>query len=133
DRLLSYRSDKISVHYNRLLCSKAAECGKRLPAVFNNQCDPWIEPTHGTVDEIIEVVKACPSGALSYQLPSQNIRHEVNEDSSIILEESGPYHVTNAELRDTNWNAGASRKKYSLCRCGASKNKPFCDGSHKTD
>ncbi len=51
-------------------------------------------------------------------------------DVGIEVEKNGPYHVTNIPL-DAEFNgAGASRAKYSLCRCGLSKNKPFCDGSH---
>ena len=46
---------------------------------------------------------------------------------------NGPYVVSGRiELTDTTWGRGASKEQFTLCRCGASKNKPFCDGSHWT-
>jgi CDGSH-type Zn-finger protein len=57
-------------------------------------------------------------------------QHLTGGDVRIEVEKNGPYHVANIAL-DAEFNgAGASRAKYSLCRCGLSKNKPFCDGSH---
>ena len=130
DEVLTYEGDKITVHYNKLLCSKAAVCGRQLGAVFDITRDPWIDPDRGLVRQIIEVIRSCPSGALSYNLPGQEVRHALLRDSSIVLEKNGPYHVRNIALENTEWPAGACQKKYTLCRCGASKNKPFCDGSH---
>lgn len=47
------------------------------------------------------------------------------------MTKDGPYAVEGAvELVDGQWAQGASKARYTLCRCGASKNKPFCDGSH---
>lgn len=130
DMTQSYEGQKISVLYNRLLCSKSSECGRRLDRVFDTKRDPWIEPDQGSVDEIVAVVCACPSGALSYQVSGAPIRHEVEQCSVIEVESNGPYHVRNVSLAAGEWCSGACENKYSLCRCGASKNKPFCDGSH---
>ena len=130
DMTLSYEGQNISVLYNRLLCSKSSECGRRLNRVFDTKRDPWIEPDQGSVDEIVAVVCACPSGALSYQVNGRPIRHEVEQGSVIEVENNGPYHVRNISLIAGEWCSGARENKYSLCRCGASKNKPFCDGSH---
>jgi hypothetical protein len=92
--------------------------------------EPWIDPDAATVDEIIAVVKACPSGALSYSMG--NVDHPQGTDEpSIMIAENGPYVVSGAvEMVDTTWGEGVSKTHYTLCRCGASKNKPFCDGSH---
>ncbi|MBC5823419.1 MAG: CDGSH iron-sulfur domain-containing protein [Candidatus Eremiobacteraeota bacterium] len=47
------------------------------------------------------------------------------------VSKNGPYRITGgADLKDDTWGEGASREHYALCRCGHSKNKPFCDGSH---
>jgi CDGSH-type Zn-finger protein len=52
-------------------------------------------------------------------------------EPTIVVERNGPYRVSGGvELNDAEWCAGASREHYTLCRCGASRNKPFCDGSH---
>ena len=51
---------------------------------------------------------------------------------SITVTKDGPYRVEGGiELQDAEWGEGATRQRYALCRCGASKNKPFCDGSHR--
>lgn len=131
DELLSYEGDEITIQYNRLLCSKAHECGDRLNQVFDTTRDPWIDPNQGTVTEIIDVVRACPSGALSHQQNGTPVRHEVAQDSVINIESNGPYNVRNVSLTGEEWCTDACENKYSLCRCGASKNKPFCDGSHR--
>ncbi|MFY0612213.1 MAG: CDGSH iron-sulfur domain-containing protein [Hyphomicrobiaceae bacterium] len=129
DRLRSYEGREIAVHYNRLLCSHAGECGK-LTAVFDPSQKPWIRPDNGTVDDIIEVVKVCPSGALSYSLPGQTRQHANSDIAGISLELNGPYRVTAIPLGIPRSAAGANAGKYVLCRCGASKNKPYCDGTH---
>jgi CDGSH-type Zn-finger protein len=49
----------------------------------------------------------------------------------VTVTKDGPYAVTGGiELADVVFGEGASTEHYTLCRCGASKNKPFCDGSH---
>lgn len=131
DELLSYEGEKITIKYNRLVCSKAHECGERLNRVFDTSRTPWIDPDQGAITEIIDVVRACPSGALSYQANGTSTRHEVAQDSVVNIESGGPINVRNVSLIGEEWCTGACEEKYSLCRCGASKNKPFCDGSHR--
>lgn len=130
DELLRYEGAEVTIQYNRLLCSKAGECSKRLNPVFNTSRTPWIDPNQGTATDIIDVVRACPSGALSYQVNGTPARHEVTQDSVIDVERNGPFNVRNVSLVAGEWSTGACEDKYSLCRCGASKNKPFCDGTH---
>lgn len=50
---------------------------------------------------------------------------------SIRISRNGPYEVKGFDLDTENWSEGASRERFSLCRCGGSKNKPFCDGTHR--
>ncbi|MDP5208296.1 CDGSH iron-sulfur domain-containing protein [Microbulbifer sp. 2205BS26-8] len=130
DELSRYRGREINILYNRLLCSKAYECGRRLEAVFDTTHDPWIDPDKGSVAEILDVIRACPSGALGYEQNGEGLRHEVPSGTAIETEASGPYRVRNVALANAVWCEGACENKYALCRCGASKNKPFCDGSH---
>jgi len=120
----------VTVSYTPVLCTHAAQCQARAVAVFNPKQKPWIQPENGTLEAIMDVIAACPSGALRVSVGDQPAQHMTTGDVGITVEKDGPYHVANVAL-DAEFNgAGASKAKYSLCRCGLSKNKPFCDGSH---
>ncbi|GAB5446279.1 CDGSH iron-sulfur domain-containing protein [Gymnodinialimonas sp.] len=120
----------VTISYTPVLCTHAAECQKRAARVFNPKAKPWIQPENGSAAEIMDVIAACPSGALRVSVGDQTAQHLTTGDMGIAVEKNGPFHVTNVPL-DAEFNGvGASRAKYSLCRCGLSKNKPFCDGSH---
>ena len=130
DRVYNYAGAEITVHYNKLLCSHAGECGKRLKAVFDPGARPWVQPDNGSVDDIKAVVAACPSGALTYS-DTGAPAHIVGKDARITVEPNGPYRVENVALAGEGYRAAsASEDKFVLCRCGLSKNKPYCDGSH---
>jgi len=130
DGLNVFKGNQISVHYNRLLCSHAGECGKRSKKAFDTDRDPWIVPDNATPDQIRDVVKACPSGALSWSEQGKEAQHIIAEEPGITIERNGPYRVTKIPMISDLRTEGASSEKYVLCRCGASKNKPFCDGTH---
>jgi CDGSH-type Zn-finger protein len=52
-------------------------------------------------------------------------------DTTIQSLPKGPYLVTGkVNLLDANGNKVETGEKFALCRCGASTNKPFCDGTH---
>ncbi len=129
DRLRPYEGKDITVHYNRVLCSHAGECGK-LGKVFDTSRKPWIDPNQGNVEDIIKVVTICPSGALSYSLSGEKPQHVVDSETGVTIEKNGPYRVVGVPLAEPRLGDGACPDKYVLCRCGASKNKPYCDGSH---
>lgn len=130
DRRDDYTEGRITIHDNRGICAHAGECTDRLAAVFRLRQEPWIEPAGAAADEIIATVQRCPSGALSYS--RDGVEHRDRDRApAIVVSPNGPYRVTGGvELMDTPRGAGASTEHYTLCRCGASKNKPFCDGSH---
>ena len=130
DKRKNYQGKKITIHDNRGICSHAGFCTDHLAAVFSSKRKPWIDPDGATVEAIIEVIKQCPSGALSYSIEDAEHRDQAR-DPMITVSKDGPYYVTGGlELKDQSRGQGASEEHYTLCRCGASKNKPFCDGTH---
>ena len=131
DRERSYESKQITIHDNRAICSHAAECVNKLPSVFRLGQTKWIEPDAGEVSEIIDVVNRCPSGALSYTI--NDIRYgEQDREACIKISKDGPYNIEGKiELHIGETLRPPSKEHFSLCRCGASKNKPYCDGSHR--
>lgn len=129
DRIYAYEGTDTKVYFNKLLCSHAGECGKRARDIFNTKQKPWVQPDAGTLEQIKDVVAACPSGALRFS-QTDNPQAITNETVEISTEPNGPYHVRNIPIAADYWAEGQSEKKYVLCRCGLSKNKPFCDGTH---
>ena len=130
DKVSIYEGSDITVYYNRLLCSHAAECGRLASDVFNTKERPWIQPDKGSAEQISQVVASCPSGALRMGDPGGEPLAITNDEVSVQVEKDGPYWVRNIALSAEYWAEGQSQKKYVLCRCGLSKNKPCCDGTH---
>ena len=130
DKRDNYEGQKITIHDNRSICAHAGYCTDRLSTVFRMKQEPWIDPDAASVEDIISVVEACPSGALSYSVDGVE-RSEEKGPAEIFVSKNGPYFVTGEiDLVDTTCGQGASKSTLALCRCGGSKNKPFCDGSH---
>ncbi len=130
DRRDTYQGKKITVYDNRSICAHAGICTDGLPAVFHNREGSFVDPDGASVAEIIDIVNQCPSGALSYIIDDESETRLIDE-ASIFISPNGPYVLKGkVVLLDMSKGEGASESYSSLCRCGASKNKPFCDGSH---
>lgn len=130
DKRENYQSRRITIHDNRSICAHAGLCTEGLDSVFKYKSEPWIDPAGGAVEAIIETVHRCPSGALSYTLDEVEGGDQQREPA-ITVTKDGPYAVVGgAQLLEPSWAQGASTERYTLCRCGGSKNKPFCDGTH---
>ncbi len=126
----SYVGTRIAIHDNRSICAHAGFCTDRLKSVFRMGQDPWVDPNGASAEEIIETVKKCPSGALSFSVDDIEYS-EQDREPMVTVTDDGPYAITGGiELIGVTFGEGASKEHYTLCRCGASKNKPFCDGSH---
>lgn len=126
DERLVFKGDPVTIFENIAICSHAGFCPSGKP-------DKW-RPEHGeqefTDEELIKKIKQCPSGALSYSRGETEYRDQ-DRPVKVRLKKDGPLEIEGGiELRNVNWGEGASREHYALCRCGASKMKPFCDGSH---
>jgi CDGSH-type Zn-finger protein len=130
DRRVSYHGKRITIHDNRGLCAHAGACTDNLKSVFRMKQEPWIDPDGASLEEIVATIRKCPSGALSYSVDGVEQRdHE--RPAMITVTNDGPYAVSGGiELAGVKFGDGASTEHYTLCRCGGSKNKPFCDGSH---
>jgi len=130
DRTRAYEGAAITIHDNRRICSHAAECVHQLGSVFNRTARPWIDPDGATPEAIIELIKRCPSGALTYSMGGgSEVRDFDDLPTAITVKKDGPLAVTGKVHLEGELQP-PSATRYELCRCGASKNKPFCDGTH---
>lgn len=133
DRLDIYpsTSKRITLHDNRSVCAHAGHCTDGLPRTFRYDQEPFVNPDADPVERIIETVNRCPSGALSYTIESAaDAPPATTSEHPAIFVSPGPYAVTGNIAIDQPMSRGASTSRYTLCRCGGSKNKPFCDGTH---
>lgn len=131
DRRDDYPAAGITIHDNRGLCAHAGHCTEGLPSVFRYGQEPWVDPSGAARAEIIAAVRRCPSGALTYSVDGTDPAPEAGGPPAVAVEPNGPYLVTGSpELLDTELPAGGLTGRFALCRCGGSKNKPFCDGTH---
>ena len=130
DRLDRYETEAIVVLDNRGTCCHFGNCTEHLPSVFHNKGEPFVTPEDAPAETIIDIVRACPSGALGYVKDSVAYEGEQREPEIYVAENASYYVRGSIELEGEPMNKGASREHFALCRCGHSKNKPFCDGSH---
>jgi len=129
DKVKDYAAPSITIHDNRSVCVHAAHCTAGLDNVFKYGERPWIDPAGSPAHAITETVLRCPSGALSYTLAGQEGKTE-QWAPSITVARDGPYEVLGVDLPGVEFAKGVPGNRYTLCRCGLSKNKPFCDASH---
>lgn len=124
-----YKGEKINVSYDVKRCMHAAECvNGGLKSVFDNTQRPWVQPDGSSPDRIIDVIERCPSGALHYDLVSNQ---EVAETNSVRVQtDSALFLRGDISVQDADGNTVIEETRLALCRCGQSKNKPFCDYSH---
>lgn len=130
-RVRRYESDDVVVTFEPKLCIHARGCVKGLPEVFDIEERPWVQPQYASADEVVDVVSRCPSGALHTER-RDGAQAEAPTDGVTVSEvPNGPLYVS-GEVSIVDGDGGVFREDWrvALCRCGASADKPFCDGSH---
>jgi len=134
-----YTNNDITVVWKPTVCIHSTVCWKGLIDVFNPKEKPWIKMGGATTERIIEQVRKCPSGALSYFLNEDISKNQTDEkvvaESAHILKvevtANGPYLIkTECLIVHSDGREETKGGTVALCRCGASANKPYCDGSH---
>jgi CDGSH-type Zn-finger protein/uncharacterized Fe-S cluster protein YjdI len=118
---------QIELQFEAKRCIHSRFCVTWAPKVFlANVQGPWIHPDAVPVEQLVEVAHACPSGAIRYRRKDGAPDEPVPAVNLASVREAGPY-AFRALLQIDAVPAGF---RATLCRCGASKNKPYCDGSH---
>lgn len=126
-----YTGEAIDVTFNLKRCIHAQECGKGLVSVFNTNQRPWVQADNASADEVTTVVQRCPSGALHFERKDGGAEETAVSENVIHVHTKGYYRIQ-GDLNITSSNVDIEGEtRATLCRCGASKNKPFCDNAHK--
>ena len=128
-----YSNNEIKVKWDAKKCFHSEICIKNLPGVFDTNRKPWIIPANADSQSIIKTIEKCPSGALSYELMNETPETNFAEENitEISLLKNGPLKIRGkVKIIDSDGSETIKDGAFSLCRCGGSKNKPFCDGTH---
>lgn len=121
------RGKSITLRFEARRCIHSRYCVLRLPNVYKANVEgAWIDPDAATVEANIGVAHACPSGAIHYERNDGGPAEPAPLVNQLRVLENGPYAVR----APISLNGSSICFRATLCRCGASKNKPFCDGSH---
>ncbi len=118
----------VTITFDGKRCIHARYCVLGAPAVFlANVPGPWIKPDGDTVENVLHTIRQCPSGALAYRRHDGGALEKAPDVNLVRMRENGPLAL-HAEL---DIKGRGKLERATLCRCGASKNTPYCDGSHK--
>lgn len=119
-----YAGTEITVTFDMSRCIHARNCFLKLPQVFDPSQRPWVQPDNAPAEEIAAMVRTCPSGALGFRKSgAEETPPPINR---IAVLENGPLAVHGTIETESS----ETETRLTLCRCGLSKNKPYCDYSH---
>jgi len=137
----SYSNNEITVHWKPKECIHAGTCFRELRKVFDPARRPWIDIDQGTTEEIIDIVERCPTDALTYERKgegalsgqastkapqAEKVNFSIMRNGPILAEGSFTILMSDGSEREV-------KSITSFCRCGLSKNQPFCDGTHNKE
>jgi len=130
----TYTNGEVTIVWKPAMCTHATLCWKGrngLIDVFNPMVKPWINPNGADTEKIIDQIKKCPSGALNfYKNNDEEKPVEVTGESIAETIPNGPLIIYGNITVKYNQQETKKNNVTAFCRCGASNNKPYCDGSH---
>jgi len=123
-----YMGTEITVYFEADKCIHSRICVLTLPNVFRVDTDgPWIVPDSADAEDIAALAHNCPSGAITYKRHDKDKQEQPPFTNLVKVFENGPLAI----LADVEMEGNEPLIRATLCRCGASDNKPFCDSSHE--
>jgi CDGSH-type Zn-finger protein/uncharacterized Fe-S cluster protein YjdI len=128
--ITEFPGEEIDVSWDARLCIHIGECGKAAGELFVGGREPWCAPDKVAKAEVREIVERCPSGALSYR-DKEGKPEAAPSENTVMVTNNGPLYLAgDLQIDGAPADMPGVRYRAALCRCGASKNKPFCDNSH---
>ena len=122
----SVRGRDVTIHFEARKCIHSRHCVLDRPDVFvPNVAGEWIHPDNATPDEVAALAANCPSGAITYERHDGGPNERPPLVNTVRVRENGPL-AFHADMKIGD----ATALRATLCRCGASAHKPYCDGSH---
>ncbi|NNE81840.1 MAG: iron-binding protein [Silicimonas sp.] len=120
-----YKGASIAIGFEMKRCIHARNCYLKLPRVFDPDRRPWVDPDAASAEEIAAMIRTCPSGALTFRRLDNAADEATPGINRVSVQENGP----NA-FHGNLVVAGEAMTRATICRCGKTKNPPYCDYSH---
>ena len=128
----TYEDQQIRVSWDSSLCIHSARCIKVGEGAFEPSRRPWVDLSLAGTETVVAAIEACPTGALRYERLDGGPQEQAPPTTTIVPFPNGPLMVRGrVEVKDRSGEVFVASPRVSLCRCGHSKNQPFCDLSHK--
>jgi CDGSH-type Zn-finger protein/uncharacterized Fe-S cluster protein YjdI len=132
DEVFEYEGTQVDVDWDERLCIHIGECGRADDELFVAGRKPWCQPDLADTERLLEVVKRCPTGALTARRKDGAPTEAAPEENRAIVSNDGPVYLTgDLSIEGAPDDMPGVRFRAALCRCGHSKNKPFCDNAHQ--
>jgi CDGSH-type Zn-finger protein/uncharacterized Fe-S cluster protein YjdI len=127
----TYETDAIRVHWDSARCIHTGRCLQALPEVFDTGRRPWVDVGAAGADAVADAVERCPTGALRYERLDGAPQERPERPTVVVPIEDGPLLMLgDLDVRGPDGELLAREARLTLCRCGMSRNQPFCDNSH---
>ncbi|MEO9870779.1 (4Fe-4S)-binding protein [Ekhidna sp.] len=134
EKVKEYESEDLTVVWKPEKCIHSERCFKGLSEVFDPKARPWVNVNGASDQTIKEQIDKCPSEALSYKLNNETMENtsDIQDEQIVEVVKGGPLMVYgNIKVKHHDGSETSKHRVTAFCRCGASSNKPYCDGSHK--
>ena len=130
-KVKEYSNGEVTVVWEAEKCIHSAICVNGLPDVFKPKEKPWIKIDAAATEDLVNTVKKCPSGALSFYMNNDDDKTAESLETKVEVLENGPLLVYGTlKVTNNNVKVETKNKTTAFCRCGISQNKPYCDGAH---
>ena len=131
EKVIDYKGKRATVSWHKKLCIHIGECGRAKGDLFVAGRKPWCDPDLASDEEVEDVVLRCPSGALSVTYADGSHDECAAAENTVHVTYNGPLFVRGElDIDGVDDAAPGLEFRAALCRCGESRNKPFCDNSH---
>lgn len=132
DKIVKFSGKTAEVSWHGGLCIHMGECGRAKGDLFVGGRQPWCQPDCASDEEVKDVIMRCPSGALSVTFVDASNLEKARPENTVNVAYNGPLFVSGQlEIEGAPEDAPGLNFRAALCRCGHSKNKPYCDNSHE--
>ena len=132
-KVYDFAGNEVTVSWDGRLCIHVQECTRAAGDLFESGRKPWCTPEVSGREEIADVVKRCPTGALTCRSAGGSLLEDTLAANGVTVSNNGPLYVQgDLDVDGAADDMPGVRHRAALCRCGASKNKPFCDNTHES-